>query len=158
MIFWKIGVVLTRNWNCFSQNVPYALCTLHCAFANHQQLPRVCKQLFSRTFLRGFVSTLPLPTRFSSVPLLSLRTHPTSFPCSNSLVRYGWERDLAHAETESWHGLLPTPEKAGYHSLWTGISSSLFPAASSWNSTDVKGAPCLRIAEKWFRISDCCHP
>lgn len=118
----------------------------------------VCKQLFGRTFLRGFVSTLPLPTRVSSVPLLSLRTHPTSFPCSNSLVRYGWEGDLAHAETESWHGLLPAPEKAGYHSLWTGISSSLFPAASSWNSTDVKGAPCLRIAEKWFRISDCCHP
>lgn len=63
---------------------------MSCASSSSQVTPQfplveiLWKQLFDRTFLRDFVSTLPLSTQFSSVPLLSLRTHPTSFPSSNS--------------------------------------------------------------------------
>jgi hypothetical protein len=54
-------------------------------------------------------------------------------------MKYGWEGDFAHSEIESWRDLLPTPGKGPDHSAFTGISFSLFPAASSWNSACVKG-------------------
>lgn len=87
--------------------------------------------------------SLPLPTLFSSVPLLSLRTHPTSFPFSNSLVKHGWEGDFAHSETESWHSLLPTPGSLSL-SLHRNF---LFPVSCSLILEFClrQSVPCLRI-------------
>lgn len=54
------------------------------------------KAMLSDTFPGDHVCTPPpLPTPFSLVPLLSLGTHPTSFPFSNALMIDGWEGDFA---------------------------------------------------------------
>lgn len=88
-IFWNAAAVLTMTQNCFSWNVAHVLCAWATpAVATEDSPVPTCRNsmeaVVRRTFLRNFVSTLPLSTQFSSVPLLSLRTHPTSFPSSNS--------------------------------------------------------------------------
>lgn len=55
----------------------------------------------SSPFPRDSKHNPPSFHRLSSVPLLSLRTHPTSFPFSHLLLKNGWEGDFA--ETKSWH-------------------------------------------------------
>lgn len=89
-IFWNAAAVLTITLKLFLLKCSScSMCISYTSSSSRMtpQFPLVeilWKQLFGGTFLRNFVSTLPLSTQFSSVPLLSLRTHPTSFPSSNS--------------------------------------------------------------------------
>lgn len=89
-IFWNAAAVLTMTLKLFLLKCSSCFMCMSYTSSSSRMTPQfplveiLWKQLFGGPFLRNFVSTLPLCTQLSSVPLLSLRTHPTSFPSSNS--------------------------------------------------------------------------
>lgn len=89
-IFWNVAAVWTITLKLFL--LKCSSCFMYMSYTSSSSrsdsLVPTCRNsmeaVVRQTFLRDFVSTLPLSTQISSVPLLSLRTHPTSFPFSNS--------------------------------------------------------------------------